>query len=155
MQAAEAQLDGKDGVLGMSLKTQVLEHTYSTHDDNCHITKVLVPYGPIQSIDAVSLDGATLALTDYETYKDLGVTYLKISEPGAGNLVVRATQGYGDAVDVPDNIRLAAAILAAEMFKHRAQTLSGPAELIQLVPLFDQIIQANTRVGRTFEGYHS
>lgn len=151
--AAEAQLDGKDGVLGMSLKTQTLEHTY-TSSDGCYIGRVLVPYGPIQSIDSVALDGVALAATDFEVCKDLGVTYVNVTNSGAGKLVVTATHGYGDAEDVPDNIRLAAALLASEMFKHRATTISGPAELIQLVPLFDQIVCATSRVGQTFEGWN-
>ena len=152
--AAEAQLDGEPGILNMSLRTQTWEHTF-TVAEGAYISCVELPYGPVITIDSVTLGGNALTVdTDYRHTVDLGTSSIEILSLGEGDLVITATCGYGpNGDDVPANIRAAAYILAAEMFKHRAQTISGPAELIQLSPMFGQIIKATSRVGETFNGW--
>ena len=153
-EAAEAQLDGEPGILNLSLRTQVWQHTFVPADGS-YISCVQLPYGPVQSIDAVTLDGNALVDgTDFRVVTDLGTTMIDVLSQGDGDLIVTATCGYGpNGEDVPANIRAAAYTLAAEMMKHRAQTISGPAELIQMAPLFEQIIKATSRVGETFNGW--
>jgi len=152
-QAAEDQLDGPEGLLALCLRTQTLTHTFKSRDGESYC-RAQILFGPIQSIDSVSLGGTALPATDYEFCEDLGIGYVELVTPTTEDLVVVATHGYGDdAADVPANIRAASYLFAAELFRHRGLTLSGPAELVQLVPLFDQIVSLNSRVGQTTQNW--
>ena len=149
MEAAEDQLDGPDGLLAMCLRKQVLTHTFTTRDE-CSYSNLDILYGPVQSIDSVSVDGVLLAATDFTVRHDLGITYIELGSATCDTVDVVATHGYGDnAADVPANIRAAAYLFAAELFNHRGLNVSGPAELVQAVPAFDMIYKLYSRVGQT------
>lgn len=136
--AAEAMLDGPEGMLGRALVTQTWMDAADGFDG------FRLSLAPVQSItevaytDADGADqvlatgwrlvetgaGASLALEDGETWPAVA------SRPDAVRVTYSA--GYGAPADIPAAIQAAALLLAGHLFEHRAAVQSQQAHEVPI-----------------------
>lgn len=95
-----------------------------------------IPRFPLQSVDAISVDGSAITVTDYfivdtsQQYGRLvlkrGETFPPVTSLSANSILITYTSGFGNAAtDVPDDLRLAVLQMAAFMFEHRGDGCSA------------------------------
>lgn len=80
-----------------------------------------LPRPPVQTIEAVTLDGQAVAPENYGLMvTNLFYTKIPLHAVNPGGLVIRYTSGYGsNATDVPQAIRQAILMLVAHMYEAR------------------------------------
>jgi len=80
-----------------------------------------LPRPPVQTIEAVTLDGQAVAPENYGLMvTNLFYTKIPLHAVNPGGLVIRYTSGYGDTTnDVPQAIRQAILMLVAHMYEAR------------------------------------
>lgn len=99
-------------------------------------SEIEIPRFPLQSIDAMSVDGSSVTTTDYfivdtsQRYGRLvlkrGKTFPTLTSLSANGILITYTSGFGNASsDVPEDLRLAVLNLASFMFEHRGDGCSS------------------------------
>lgn len=124
--AATEHFDGKDGILGRALVTQKWELTLDRFP--C-ASEIKIPLPPLRSVESITYldtngDEQTLATTVYavDTAAEPGVVSLKYGQTWPSTLCQRNavtiafTAGYGVAEDVPERVRSAVKLKAADLF---------------------------------------
>lgn len=130
--AAVGKLDGPNGLLGRALITQTWDLVLPTFP-----SAIALPLPPLQSVTSIIYldangDSQTLASTVYEVAgigsNAAGAIYLAdgqswpstYSHPEA--VTVRFVAGYGDAEDVPEEIKTAIRMHVAHLYANREST---------------------------------
>lgn len=149
--AVEASLDGPNGWLGRALLTQ----TWYWRSDCFPRREIILPLGPVQSVTMVRYYNSTDTQVDWvdattspDTNKwqvDLGGQYRARVRPSAAELTwpqtsddvynaveVEFVAGYGDAADVPKQIKRAALMLCAHYYENREATTNMAANFGEL-----------------------
>jgi uncharacterized phiE125 gp8 family phage protein len=143
--AAVAHLDGKDGILGRALITQVWELKL---DEFCPAIRLPLP--PLATVDAITYvdtDGVTqtLAASEYQVTSGepakIVPAYGKSwpdtrCEPEA--VRVEFTCGYGNAADVPAGIKAAILLHVGTLYRDRETVNIG--NIINELPAYDALI---------------
>lgn len=136
--AAIELLDGRDGILGRALVSQTWALTLDAFPPSAQ-DAIRIPLPPLQSVTSIAYidgDGAsqTWASSNYvvDTAAEPGLVRLawNASWPEtrrqANAVTVTFVAGYGDAADdVPQPIRQAALMLAAQWYEHRQPIVVG------------------------------
>lgn len=113
-----------------------------------------IPVWPLQSIDSMTVDGATITVSDYfivgtnQNYGRLvlkrGATWPALTNMSANGILINYTSGFGSStIDVPADLKLAVMKLSAYMFEHRgdgcsaekAYDVSGAKEICNMYKL--------------------
>ena len=143
IKAAVSYLEGPSGVLGWIMMEQEWSHTLTLEEDGL-IRGLCLDAAPVISIDSVTLDGVALDEADYSLILARGRPYIRLTVPTVGReLVVLSTLGHAAADDVPDAQKALVYQLVAAMYDDRSSTVSGPAELVQRNPVFEDMIASN------------
>lgn len=137
--AAEAHLDGANGVLGRVLVTQAWEMTLARFPrPGQHFIEVPLP--PLQDVTSITYvdetgQTQTLASNTYHVIEDATAPAQIVLAYGeswpatrrqAEAVTVTFTAGYGDTpADVPAPIRAAGLLMVADMYEHREAQVAG------------------------------
>lgn len=127
--AATAEIDGRDGMLRRSLCTQTWDYFLSYFPIH---RRICLPFPPVQSIVHVKYFNEanveqTFAPENYEVVTVAEQAYISLaynaSWPGTYDreqaVNIRYVAGYGAAADVPANIRSAILIRVGELYANR------------------------------------
>ncbi len=152
--AAVGQLEGRRGRLNRAFLTQ----TWTLAVPRFWRGRLGLPFAPLQSVDAITY---TTRLGASETVDPSIYDVDAASEPGAVTLKpntvwpsdladaldavrIEFTCGYGDTAEaVPEEIKAAIKLIAADLFQHReAQTMNGELKI-------------NTTVDRLLKPFHA
>jgi len=127
--AAIQALDGRDGYLRRALCTQTWEWYLPRFPYGNEMHFPLPPLQSVTSIAYYDLDNTlqTLASTEYLTYAQAHVGYVKLTALGSWpstyerDDAVKATfvAGYGNAAAVPAPVKWAALLIAARLYANR------------------------------------
>jgi len=128
VEAARQYLDGPAGILGRALVTQEWSWTVSAATEN----RMVLPVVPVQSVSSVTFFDAenaqqTMPAESYRLIQANQAAWLQLEAgmswpavyPRDDAMTVTYTAGYGDAMDVPRPIRLAATMMAAAWYEGR------------------------------------
>lgn len=134
--AAEAWLDGVDGILSRALVTQTWAATASGFPAD---RRFMLPLAPVQSVTEVACldeEGVTRVL-EAEQYRLIAwrdTAFIELAEgaiwptsaPRSDAVTITFVAGYGGAADVPASIRVAATMLIGQWYENReAMARSG------------------------------
>jgi uncharacterized phiE125 gp8 family phage protein len=127
--AATAEIDGRQGFLRRSLVTQTWDYFLSWFPVQA---RICLPFPPVQSVTHIKyFDGANAEQTfdpaSYEVVTVAEQAYVQLAHnaswPGTYEreqaINIRYVAGYGDPEDVPANIRAAILIRVGELYANR------------------------------------
>ena len=95
-----------------------------------------LPRPPVQTIEAVTLDGQAVAPENYGLAVNLFYTKNPLYAVYPGGLVIRYVSGYGStAEDIPQAIRQAILMLVAHLYEHRGDVAE------EIPPMIKSLLQ--------------
>lgn len=130
--AATAELDGKDGILGQTLVTQTWRADYDRFPAG---TELRLPLSPVQSATVAywDADNADQVFADYVLLTDYVGAYLSLTAGAswpasyARNDAVRVTfvAGYGDATAVSPAVKQSILLRVGDLYLNREASIDG------------------------------
>jgi uncharacterized phiE125 gp8 family phage protein len=133
--AATAYFDGRDGILGRAMATQIWELVLDAFPDDA----IQIPLPPLQSVAAVQYYdvGGTLQTLNPSTYyvdnvsQPGWVTTIASADwpetlDGANAVIVRFSAGYGGAASVPASLKAAMKLFIGHLYNNREASVAIP-----------------------------
>lgn len=152
--AARQQIDGPNGWLGRALITQ----TWQESLDEFPCGKINIPLAPLQEVSSVSYigsDGSSVEMGTDLYQVGLGSQPYIVAAYGStwptiqcrtDAVTIEFTAGYGDdPTDVPQNIRLAIALMAGQFRSMSARNLFISAETVDGVGSKNYVVGGNAQ----------
>lgn len=120
LDAAVSHIDGINGTLGRALMAQTWSQEYAGFSGD-----MVLPFGPVQSVNSVSYDGQTFE--DYRLLNDGRGPFLRVNSgsswPSTSEPVtIEFVAGFAD---FPASIRAAILLHVGTLYEHRTTMLDG------------------------------
>ena len=120
--AAEDYLSGYDGILSRVLMAQKWRFTFGETESGPD--NVFIPFGPLISVDAITIDDVAFAGTTSTETEICGIR-VTLDQDIDGKCIVDATMGYATREQIPPAIIAALLLHIGEMFENREISVLG------------------------------